>query len=122
MSIDLGRRQVALGLGGLLLFPTLARSAQGAIEKPQITIAVGGKAVLYYLPLTLAERLGYFKAEGLDVTVPDFAGGAKALQALVGGSTHSANMAAMLPIIARLLKAATLPACRPMALACAQAS
>jgi NitT/TauT family transport system substrate-binding protein len=91
MSIDLGRRQVALGLGGLLLFPTLARSAQGAIEKPQLTIAVGGKALLYYLPLTLAERLGYFTAEGLDVTVPDFAGGAKALQALVGGSADIAS-------------------------------
>ena len=57
-----------------------------APEKTQISIAVGGKNLFYYLPLTIAERLGYFKEEGLDVEISDFAGGSKALQALVGGS------------------------------------
>lgn len=57
-----------------------------AAEKTHISIAVGGKAGFYYLPLTLAEQLGYFKDEGLDVEISDFAGGAKALEALVGGS------------------------------------
>jgi len=47
---------------------------------------VGGKALTYYLPLSIAERKGFFKDEGLDVTVADFAGGSKALQAVVGGS------------------------------------
>ncbi len=65
--------------------PSVAR-AQAAIEHPKVTIAVGGKNLLYYLPLSIAEALGYFKAEGLDVTIVDFAGGAKALQAAVGGS------------------------------------
>lgn len=55
-------------------------------ERPNLTIAVGGKSTLYYLPLTLAERLGYFREEGLEVEVLDFPGGAKALQALIGGS------------------------------------
>ena len=41
---------------------------------------------LYYLPLTLAERLGYFKEQGLNVTINDFRGGAQSLQSLVGGS------------------------------------
>ncbi|HEX2215688.1 MAG TPA: ABC transporter substrate-binding protein [Xanthobacteraceae bacterium] len=63
-------------------------SAQ-APEKKEITLAVGGKGLLYYLPLTLAERLGHFKEQGLEVTVNDFAGGAKSLQALVGGSVDS---------------------------------
>ena len=57
-----------------------------SLEKPKITLAVGGKNLLYYLPLTIAEQLGYFKAEGLEVTIVDFAGGARALQAVVGGS------------------------------------
>jgi NitT/TauT family transport system substrate-binding protein len=57
-----------------------------APEKQKVVIAVGGKAALYYLPLTLAERLGYFKDEGLDVQILDFAGGSKALQAMMGGS------------------------------------
>ena len=55
-------------------------------EKTQVTIAVGGKAALYYLPLSLAEQLGYFREAGLEVEILDFPGGAKALQAMMGGS------------------------------------
>jgi NitT/TauT family transport system substrate-binding protein len=76
--------------------------AQGRLEKTKIALAVGGKAAFYYLPLTISEQLGYFKDEGLDVEISDFAGGAKALQALVGGSAdvvsgafeHTINMQA----------------------------
>lgn len=57
-----------------------------APEKKEVHIAVGGKAAFYYLPLTIAEQLGYFKAEGLEVKISDFAGGAAALRAVVGGS------------------------------------
>jgi NitT/TauT family transport system substrate-binding protein len=60
-------------------------SAQ-APEKTDLTLGVGGKGLLYYLPLTLAERLGYFKEQGLNVTITDFGGGAKSLQSLIGGS------------------------------------
>lgn len=67
-----------------LAVPTLR--AQGKLEKTKVSIAVGGKAAFYYLPLTISEQLGYFKAEGLDVEISDFAGGAKALQAMMGGS------------------------------------
>lgn len=59
--------------------------AQG-VEKPNLKLSVGGKGILYYLPLTVAERQGYFKDEGLNVEINDFAGGSKALQALIGGS------------------------------------
>jgi NitT/TauT family transport system substrate-binding protein len=65
----------------------LMSAAQAQVpEKKQITLGVGGKTALYYLPLTIAERLGYFKEQGLDVTINDFRGGAQSLQALVGGS------------------------------------
>jgi NitT/TauT family transport system substrate-binding protein len=63
-----------------------ALRAQGKPERSKVAIAVGGKASFYYLPLTIAEQLGYFKAEGLDVEISDFAGGSRALQAVVGGS------------------------------------
>lgn len=77
-------------------------AAAGPVEVPKLTIAVGGKNLFYYLPLTIAERLGYFKDEGLDVTITDFPGGAKALQSLMGGSAdivsgsyeHTINMQA----------------------------
>ena len=59
--------------------------AQAPLERSTVSIAVGGKATFYYLPLTLAEQLGYFKAEGLDVQILDFQGGTRALQAFVEG-------------------------------------
>jgi len=71
-----------LALGALLC---VAASQGAPLEKPKTTIAVGGKASLYYLPLTIAEQLGYFRDEGLQVEIVDFAGGAKALQAMMGG-------------------------------------
>jgi len=62
---------IALALG-----LSLAGAAHGqAVEKKQVTLGVGGKTSLYYLPLTICERLGYFKEQGLDVTVNDFRGG-----------------------------------------------
>nr|WP_316641499.1 ABC transporter substrate-binding protein [uncultured Roseateles sp.] len=92
------RRSFCVAGSALIALPGFA-TAQ-TIEKPKVTIAVGGKNLLYYLPLTIAETLGYFKAEGLDVTIADFAGGSRALQAVIGGSAdvvsgafeHTINM------------------------------
>jgi sulfonate transport system substrate-binding protein len=64
----------------------LGAFAQGKLEKSKVSVAVGGKASFYYLPLTIAERLGYFKDEGIELEISDFEGGSKALQAVVGGS------------------------------------
>jgi NitT/TauT family transport system substrate-binding protein len=64
----------------------VATPAQAQLEKRDVHIAVGGKASFYYLPLTIAESLGYFRDEGLDVKISDFAGGSAALRAVVGGS------------------------------------
>ena len=94
------RRAVLMAAAATVFVPALA-SAQ-ALEKKKVTIAVGGKNLLYYLPLTVAEQKGFFKDEGLDVEIVDFAGGARALQAVVGGSAdvvsgafeHNINMQA----------------------------
>jgi NitT/TauT family transport system substrate-binding protein len=59
--------------------------AQGKPEKTRVVIAVGGKATFYALPLTISEQLGFFRAEGLEVEISDFAGGTQAMQAMVGG-------------------------------------
>ena len=72
--------------GSLVGFALPSLWAQSKLEKSKVSIAVGGKAAFYYLPLTIAEQLGYFKAEGLEVEISDFAGGSRALQAVVGGS------------------------------------
>lgn len=80
------KRLIGLVVAGLTAVGLMGGAMAAPPEKPKLEIGVGGKPLLYYLPLTLADRLGYFKAEGLDVTINDFGGGAKALQALVGGS------------------------------------
>lgn len=54
----------------------------------KVRIAVGGKALYYYISLTIAERLGYYTSEGLDCQIIDFQGGSKSLQAVVGGSAE----------------------------------
>jgi NitT/TauT family transport system substrate-binding protein len=70
-----------------LLLGTLALPSHATtLEKPSIQLAVGGKTLVAYLPLTIAERRGYFTKEGLKVEIFDFQGGSKALEALVGGS------------------------------------
>jgi len=56
------------------------------LERTKVVLGVGGKPLLYYLPLTIAERKGFFKDQGIEVEINDFGGGAKSLQALVGGS------------------------------------
>jgi NitT/TauT family transport system substrate-binding protein len=68
----------------------------------RVRLAIGGQGQMVYLPATLAERLGYYKQEGLDVASQDFPGGSKALEALIGGSAdlvsgfydHTIQMAA----------------------------
>jgi NitT/TauT family transport system substrate-binding protein len=70
--------------------------------RPHVRLAVGGQAQMVYLPTTLAQELGFYREEGIDVELQDFPGGAKALQALVGGSAdvvsgfydHTIQMAA----------------------------
>src|SRR5262245_3091908 len=69
-----------------VLATALPAGAQEQPELSKIRLAVGGKAALFYLPLTLVERLGFFREQGLDVAISDFASGARALQALIGGS------------------------------------
>jgi NitT/TauT family transport system substrate-binding protein len=70
--------------GALSLAPALAFAQK--LEQSKVHIAVGGKALVYYLPLSVAELRGYFKDEGLDITISDFAGGSQSLKAVVGGS------------------------------------
>ena len=86
MSIN--RRDVlkmAGAAGAVGLLPGVSHAAT-APEKKDLSIAVGGQALIYYLPLSIADANGYFKDEGLNVKILDFAGGSRALQAVVGGS------------------------------------
>jgi NitT/TauT family transport system substrate-binding protein len=70
---------VTAAVGGDLL------RAQGRPEKTRVLIGVSGKASFSQLPLTIAEQLGYFKLEGLDVDIADWADGAQPPQPATGG-------------------------------------
>lgn len=60
--------------------------AQEKPEKTKLSLGVGGQAGFYYLPLTLAAQLGYFKSEGLELEIRDFDGGSQALKAAQAGA------------------------------------
>jgi len=62
----------------------------GSTPHPQaasVRIAVGGRAALDFIPVYLASSLGFFRGQGLDVTLQDLAGTSNAMQALLGGSS-----------------------------------
>ena len=76
-----------LWVGAATMVAVMAGSAQAqAPEKKDVKLGVGGSNSLYYLPLAITERLGFFKEQGLNVEVSDFKGGSQSLTALVGGS------------------------------------
>ncbi|MFD2378541.1 ABC transporter substrate-binding protein [Ottowia pentelensis] len=84
-SPDLQRRRWLAAAPALGLLASPALRAQTRPERPRVTVAVGGLATLYYLPLTLAQQLHYFDDEGLSVDLQDHPGGGPAEQAMVSG-------------------------------------
>jgi NitT/TauT family transport system substrate-binding protein len=66
-----------------------AASAQ-APEKRKVNVATASLG-LPYLPLIIAQQRKYFADEGLEVEIAAFAGGSKALQSLMGGSSDVAS-------------------------------
>jgi NitT/TauT family transport system substrate-binding protein len=90
--------------GLLLVMAITGMSSCASTENAatRVRIAIGGQTLMVYLPTTLAGELGFYTEEGLDVELQDFEGGAKALQAVVGGSAdvvsgfydHTIQMAA----------------------------
>jgi len=94
-------RRVALVLA-ITLVVSCGRRDREAGHLADVRLAVGGQNQLIYLPTTLARELGFYHDEGLNVEIEDLQGGAKALQALIGGSAdvvsgfydHTIQMAA----------------------------
>ncbi|WP_414170578.1 ABC transporter substrate-binding protein [Streptoverticillium reticulum] len=85
---------VAAGLAlaaALALAACQSSSADQTDGRTKVVLGIGGRSLLPYLPTTLAERLGHYKDEGLDVHLQDFKGGSKALQALQGGSIDAVS-------------------------------
>ena len=59
-------------LAGCALWSLAAGPGQAqAPEQKDVRLGVGGASALYYLPLALTDRLGYFKEQGLNVEIND---------------------------------------------------
>jgi NitT/TauT family transport system substrate-binding protein len=71
--------------------PASSSAVPGPRSAPKLVIAVDNRIDFSCLPLTIADRLGYFGAEGLDVDVRDFPDAAQSLQALVSGAAHAVS-------------------------------
>ena len=65
-------------------------TAQSTPEKRKVNVATASLG-LPYLPLIIAQQRKYFADEGLEVEIAAFAGGSKALQSLMGGSSDVAS-------------------------------
>jgi len=71
--------------------PAVRAQARG--EESAVSVAVGARTAMSCLPLTLATQLGYFKAEGLDVSLIDCFDEAAALRLLASGGAEVASCA-----------------------------
>jgi NitT/TauT family transport system substrate-binding protein len=67
---------------------TLAMTAHAALAAEKITLMVGGYEKQIYLPAKLAESLGYFKEQGLEVELLNEGSGVDAENELLAGSVQ----------------------------------
>ncbi|MDR7096127.1 ABC transporter substrate-binding protein [Hydrogenophaga laconesensis] len=86
-------RVCALGVAAVAMPALRAQTAPVAPAAPRpgatrLAIAVDNRTSFCYLPLTIAERLGYFAQEGLDVEVREFPDSAQSLHAVQTGAAH----------------------------------
>ncbi len=80
----------------VLLILIVARAPALALERH--IHASAGATSAQQLPIFVAKDFGLFEKYGLDVQLLVITGGSTLLQALVGRSIHSANVAAMAPV------------------------
>jgi NitT/TauT family transport system substrate-binding protein len=88
---SVGALALALTVGGLTACQTQSSSSAESTGTgtQKVSIMVGGLDKVIYLPAQLTARLGYFKAEGLDVSLGDQPSGANAETALVAGQVDA---------------------------------
>ena len=77
-------KQVALSALSL----TLLSAGPALAQSDKITIMVGGMEKIIYLPAKLAEQLGYYKAEGLNVELQNEPAGVDAETQLIAGQVE----------------------------------
>lgn len=74
--------------GGLALWVSAAMSFAAPARAEQIALMVGGIEKQIYLPVVLADRLGYFRDAGLDVEVESEPAGVEAADEMLAGAVQ----------------------------------
>jgi NitT/TauT family transport system substrate-binding protein len=74
---------LALGCDGL---KSPAPATATGVESTSLKVGVVGQSQITFLPLTLAARLGYFRAEGLSVEIDDLTGSSDVLGPVLADS------------------------------------
>lgn len=81
----LDRRSCVLALTGAVGYACSSGGSHKRADATSVRLALP-KNPVFYLPAYLARELGYFTAEGISVDIQDLPGGAKNIQAMLGGS------------------------------------
>src|SRR5512135_74800 len=85
------RRTVALMAGGVLLAASLTGIAPAAAQGKKIVVAIPGIPPIYSVTIAfVAEKQGFFKKHGADVTIKPFDNGTAAARAVVAGDIDMA--------------------------------
>src|SRR5437016_14301633 len=91
----------ACGNGGPTTTTTTVNGTTTTVT--QLKIMVGGLNKQIYLPNMLAQQLGYFKAENLDVTLIDEGSGQASEEEVVAGNVDAGSGAYVHPMVLNTL-------------------
>ncbi|GGU73703.1 nitrate ABC transporter substrate-binding protein [Streptomyces albospinus] len=88
LKISAAVAAAALALTGLTACGGSSQGASADVKDGKLKIMVGGLDKVIYLPARLTQQLGYFKAEGLDVTLLTEPAGVQATTSMLSGDVQ----------------------------------
>lgn len=88
--VRMRKMAVALCVTAAMTTAACAQGGAGGGKEGEVMIAVAGLTNLHNVPLVVADELGYFEEEGVNVTLTDLQSGTKALEAVASGSADVA--------------------------------
>jgi sulfonate transport system substrate-binding protein len=103
MRMDL--RRLCLAVGGLAILAACGStpSTGGTVQTVSLKIMVGGLSKQIYLPNMLAQQLGYFSAEHLNVTLIDEGSGQASEDEVLAGNVDAGSGAYVHPMVLNAL-------------------
>jgi len=85
VASELDRRTVCTSLLSAVVYGCSGRETNRRKTGSNVRLGLPRNPV-FYLPAYLAQELGYFRDEGLQVSIQDLPGGSKNIEAMLGGS------------------------------------